>query len=87
MRRAMARAAIRRGCSRMTGPSSTSAGGTRVVLPAPWRRRQHQRATLPQRDAHLIDVRVYWQGIGRHRRIQCHIMGRPPGVSRDSRAD
>jgi hypothetical protein len=35
MRRAMARAATRRGCSTMTGPSGRSAGGTRVVLPAP----------------------------------------------------
>src|SRR5689334_16211178 len=35
MRAAIARAATRRGWSRMTGPSATSAGGTRVVLPAP----------------------------------------------------
>src|SRR5262249_2472119 len=35
MRRAMARAATRRGCSRMSAPSSASAGGTRVVFPAP----------------------------------------------------
>ena len=33
--RATARAATRRGCSRMTGPASTRAGGMRVVLPAP----------------------------------------------------
>src|SRR5216110_1293724 len=35
MRCAIARAATRRGCSSTTGPSSVSAGGTRVVLPAP----------------------------------------------------
>src|SRR5580692_6803140 len=35
MRAAIARAATRRGWSRMTGPSANSAGGTRVVLPAP----------------------------------------------------
>src|SRR5437899_2579667 len=35
MRAAIARAATRRGCSRMTGPSASSAGGTRVVFPAP----------------------------------------------------
>ena len=35
IRRATARAARRRGCRRMTGPASTSAGGMRVVLPAP----------------------------------------------------
>ena len=35
MRRAMARAATRRGCSTNTRPASISAGGTRVVLPAP----------------------------------------------------
>src|SRR5439155_17250474 len=35
MRDAIARAATRRGWSRITGPSLTSAGGTRVVLPAP----------------------------------------------------
>ena len=32
---AIARAATRRGCSTITGPSAASAGGTRVVLPAP----------------------------------------------------
>ena len=31
----MLRAATRRGCSRMTGPSAARAGGTRVVLPVP----------------------------------------------------
>jgi len=35
MRDAIARAATRLGCNRMTGPSPTNAGGTRVVLPAP----------------------------------------------------
>src|SRR5438552_10816195 len=35
MRCAMARAATRRGCSRISGPASMRAGGTRVVLPAP----------------------------------------------------
>ena len=35
IRRAMARAATRRGCSTSTGPSAASAGGSRVVLPAP----------------------------------------------------
>ena len=35
MRFAIARAATRRGCSSSTRPRSTSAGGTRVVLPAP----------------------------------------------------
>jgi hypothetical protein len=34
-RAAIARAAMRRGWSRMTGPSAISAGGMRVVLPAP----------------------------------------------------
>src|SRR5688572_21824394 len=35
IRRAIARAATRRDCSTITGPSAASAGGTRVVLPAP----------------------------------------------------
>src|SRR5580765_4229971 len=35
IRAAIARAATRRGWSRITGPSASSAGGTRVVLPAP----------------------------------------------------
>ena len=35
MRRAIARAATRLGCKSRTRPRSTSAGGTRVVLPAP----------------------------------------------------
>ena len=35
IRRAIARAATRRGCSTITGPSAASAGGTLVVLPAP----------------------------------------------------
>ena len=35
IRRAIERAATRRGWSRKTGPSATSAGGTRVVLPEP----------------------------------------------------
>src|SRR5437016_1750202 len=35
IRWAIARAATRRGWRRITGPSATSAGGTRVVLPAP----------------------------------------------------
>ncbi len=35
IRLAIARAATRRGCSSSTGPSAVSAGGTRVVLPAP----------------------------------------------------
>ena len=35
MRAAILRAATRRGCSRITGPSPASAGGTRVVLPVP----------------------------------------------------
>ena len=35
IRRAMLRAATLRGCSTMTGPSTASAGGTLVVLPAP----------------------------------------------------
>jgi len=35
MRAAITRAATRRGCSRMTGRRRSSAGGTRVVFPAP----------------------------------------------------
>src|SRR3954471_12615638 len=35
IRAAMARAATRRGCNSTTGPSASSAGGTRVVFPAP----------------------------------------------------
>src|SRR5436190_5866899 len=35
MRRASARAATRRGCSRIVRPSSARAGGRRVVFPAP----------------------------------------------------
>ena len=43
-RRARVRAAIRRGCSTSTGPSAARAGGTRVVFPAPGRRRSPRRA-------------------------------------------
>ena len=66
MRRAMARAATRRGCSTSTGPSAASAGGSRVVLPAPggattttarWRRTRVDDG---------VDVRVDRQRIQAH---------------------
>ena len=66
MRRAMARAATRRGCRRMTGPSATSAGGTRVVLPAPGRRRDHDRPPLAKAPNDLLEVRIDGQGLESH---------------------
>ena len=58
IRRATARAATRRGCSRMTGPASSSAGGMRVVLPAPGEADKHDRPAARERLANLRDVRV-----------------------------
>ena len=72
--RAIARAATRRGCSRMTRPSPTSAGGTRVVLPAPGAavtttaRDRRTRSTIASRNGSIGRGTM---GLTRESRVAC----------------